>query len=112
MKRICITFAAAALSLTQLAGAAGTSIAVEGLAPTRDESFVLKRAVVRYGDLNIAEAQGAATLRTRIENAAVAVCKNGNVPSSNKIAVLVEKCRVDAVNNALAKAGLPKQAMN
>jgi len=108
MRNIFTTLAFAALALTQVAAAADTSLAVEGLAPTRDNTYVLRRAVVQYGDLNIADAQGAAALRTRIEQAANAVCKGHNTLTSYQVAQQVERCRVSALNAAVEKAGLPK----
>jgi UrcA family protein len=108
MNRIFATLAFTALALTQVALAANTSIAVEGMAPTRDNAFVLRRSVVQYGDLNTAEAQGAAALRTRLEQAANAVCKGHNTQTSTQLAQQVEQCRVKALNAAVEKAGLPK----
>jgi len=110
MKSFTILLAAAAM--TGAAFAADSSVAVEGMAPTRDDSFVLKRAMVQYGDLNTADASGAATLRTRIADAAAAVCKTGTGMNSYSYKQKVEKCQTRAQNNALKTVGLPETAVN
>jgi UrcA family protein len=110
MKSYAILLAAAAL--TGAAFAADNSVAVEGMAPTRDDSFVLKRAMVQYGDLNITDANGITTLRTRIADASAAVCKNGSGMNSFSYKQKVERCQTRAQKDALKTVGLPETAVN
>ncbi len=85
-------------ALTPAAFAEGSSVAVDGMAPVNG-SFTLRRTVVQYGDLNINEKQGAATLLERINVAADTVCR----PSHQMGAVesLVARCRSRAIHDAV-----------
>ena len=107
MKGIVTAVAVMACAFAQAAFAADTSVAVSGMAPNSNGNFVLKQAVVQYGDLNAADKEGAATLLTRINDAAQAVCKSNGGLSSRSLKAQVEKCQTRAVTSAVAAVGSP-----
>jgi len=89
MKSIKLLVSVAALSIAGIAGAG-----------TRASSDV-RSVVVKYGDLNLASAQGVATLHTRLRIAAKSVC----TPLDTRMLALREACVSDAIARSIATVG-------
>ncbi len=103
--------AVAVLTLTMFAAtAADTSIAVSGMAPTLGGDTMQKRTVVQYGDLNPNDKQGAVALLDRLTKAADAVCTTERTRNSLLVAKKIEKCRTQAVAQAVEDIGAPELA--
>jgi UrcA family protein len=111
MKKTLVVMAVAAVSLMQIANAKVETVAVTGSAPTSSDGFVVQRATVRYGDLNLAGKQGASALLSRIKQAAAAVCKAGWELETPKIKSERAECRKDAVTAAVDKVDAPELRM-
>jgi UrcA family protein len=56
---------------------------------------------VKYGDLNLSNAKGVATLYGRIERAATAVCGASPSPAPLGFKRVREQCRAEAIANAI-----------
>ena len=102
MMRSFAVMAVTAVALAVSAGAAVTSVAVQGMAPMSEGGFEMKQTTVDYGDLNISNQQGATKLLARIDKAAAASCATDAMPSF-KVKTEVKQCRTQAVSQAIAK---------
>ena len=99
------TFVAAAAFVALLVPASAASVDVTAMSPTLGGGTILKRAVVKYDDLNPAEAQGAAALYARIDHVAAAICTSNPGGGNGLLADKVEACRVKAVKQAVKDVG-------
>jgi len=95
------------VSLAQAASAQGASVVVKAMAPDSRGGTVQKEVTVEYGDLNIADRQDAATLLSRINKAAAAICASEIGLRSLADLTRVSRCRAKAVNEAVSVVGLP-----
>jgi UrcA family protein len=101
--------AAAALALATFAAtAADTSVYVNGRAPNLNGGTLQRRIAIQYGDLNPNDKQGAAALLERIAKAGEAVCTLEQARGSKLVAKKIEKCRAEAVAQAVEDVGAPE----
>jgi UrcA family protein len=69
------------------------------------DSIVTRSVTVQYGDLNLANPQGAATLYHRIVQAARQVCE---LPDDAGAFSAANACKAKAITDAVAKVGRPE----
>lgn len=99
------TIVASAMFAAMLVPAGAASVVISGLTPTRGGDTLIKRSVVKYDDLNPADAQGAAQLYQRIVASASELCASNPGATMSLLADKVEKCRVKAVKQAVRDVG-------
>ena len=94
------------LIATAIIGALTSSFAVVCTAGDNTETF---SQVVKYGDLNISDAQGAATLYRRIAAAARTVCGADEIDSRRLgYRASINACIHQAIVDAVTKVGQPE----
>lgn len=101
MKRSLGVALLAAAALAQAAFAASTSVEVSGLTPTLGGDKVKKQVLVKFDDLNPSDSTGAQALLSRLNLVALALCQSNPGGKGSMIAEKVEKCRADAVKQAV-----------
>lgn len=104
------TLIASAAFAAMLTPAFAASVQVSGMTPTLSGDRVIKRVVVKFDDLNPADASGAATLYDRINNAATFLCTSNPGGHNLLISDKVEKCRAQAVKEAVKDVGTAELA--
>lgn len=102
MKALLAVFAAAAFA----AGAQGASLQVDALAPTSD-TLVRTRVAIEYSAVPAGDKTAATALLGRIDAAALAACSSKRQMSSASTKARIDKCRVQAVNRAVASVNSP-----
>ena len=96
------------LITTAIIGALGLMGAATSMAADRDE---VRQVVVRFGDLNLSNPQGAAALYSRITVAAREVCNAQDVGIRNfdlGTRASVDSCVRKAISGAVTKVGRPE----
>lgn len=105
-------FAMAALAMAVFAKGAWAepnsgALVVTAVAPSSN-SYVVKQTVVRYGDLDVSNQQGAVALYGRINDVALRLCGAGrDLAVPLRLAGKIENCRASAVADAVAHAASP-----
>jgi UrcA family protein len=100
---------AAPLSNLYTAAIFGALALTYGLPSMAGESADVRQIVVRYGDLNLTNPRGAATLYGRISAAAREVCDASEVVSRDPGArASVDACVRKAIGEAVAEVGRPE----
>lgn len=94
-------FAAAAFVTLAVPALAG-SVTMDALAPTLSGDTVMKRAVIKFDDLNPADAKDAATLYERLSHAAMALCTSNPGGKTGIIADKAEQCRINTLKKAIS----------
>jgi len=98
-KSLIVSAAFAALLVPAVAASA--AVEVMAFTPTLGGGTVTKLTVVKYDDLNPADAAGAAALFERINAAASRLCTSNLGGNNALISDEVEKCRIKAVKRAV-----------
>jgi UrcA family protein len=107
MMRRFAMIAVVAVALAVSADAAARSVAVRGEAPIENGGFELRQTKVHYGDLDIANRQGARALYARIREAAADSCATPDL-LTDRVKQEVRSCRQKAVKQAVAKVHSPQ----
>jgi UrcA family protein len=86
----------------------GGFVYVEGAVALSGGAYSVKRTAVRFEDLDIAAPQGAAALLGRLKTAAAVVCSVRGMSAYDAHSKAVERCRADAVSDAVGKLAAPE----
>ena len=99
------TLIASAAFAAMLVPAFAAAVTIGAMTPTLGGDRVIKRVVVKFDDINPADATGAATLYDRINNAATFLCTSNPGGHNLLISDKVERCRAQAVKQAVKDVG-------